>query len=122
MMPTKTKVEHKYVPPSFIKEEIIKELSPEKQQYWANRVLGNNGQGVVAPKAKVFKESGATISFNNAGEMVVHNRASRRQRPATDPQFTKATNWMVKARKIEKARELAIAKRAAKKDKKNAEK
>jgi hypothetical protein len=122
MVPTAEKVEHKYMPPSWMQTGIIEKLPKEKQVYWANRVLGNNGQGVVAPKPTVFKESPATIAFNNAGEMVVHNRAARRNRPANDPQYTKATQSLKVARKKEKLLETARAKKAAKKEKKNAEK
>jgi len=121
-MPTKTKVEHKYVPPSFIDKKLIEALSEQKQEYWANRILGNPGQGKKPKLDKVFKASEATISFDNLGNEIVHNRANRRNRPANDPQYTKATQSLKVARAKEKIRETAIAKKAAKKEKKNAEK
>ncbi len=122
MAPTAEKVEHKYIPPSFVNKEIVDTLPTDKQTYWANRILGKNGQGVTLPKPTVFKESPATIAFNNLGEMVVHNRQARRNRPANDPQYTKATQSLKVARKKEKLIEVARAKKAAKREKKNAEK
>lgn len=97
MVPEKT--EHKYIPPSWIDQKIVETLSKEKQQYWANRILGRPGQD-NKPKleGKVIKESEVTISFNNDGEMVVHNRAARRQRPFTPPFYTKSTHSLKKLR------------------------
>ena len=122
MMPAKEKVERKYVPPTWIDEKFIKTLTEEKQEYWANRILGKTGQGVKIPKPKVFKASEATISFDNNGNEIVHNRANRRNRPANDPKYTKATHSLKLSRAKEKLIEAAIEKKAAKKDKKNAEK
>lgn len=97
-MAPKEKVERKYTPPSFIDEKIIRNLSPEKRQYWANRILGHPGQGPKPKKSEAKPTDGGITTFDNNGNMVIKNRAARRQRPATDPKYTKATHSLKKAR------------------------
>jgi len=98
MVPEKQKKEHKYVPPAWMDEKVIKTLSPEKQQYWANRILGKKGQG-EPPKPKYTEDhGGATTYSDNEGNMVVKNRAARRRRPITPPYYTKSTHSLKKLR------------------------
>lgn len=97
MAPTEKK-ERKYTPPSFIDEEFIKTLSPEKQQYWANRIVGNPGTGPKPKKSEIKPTGDAATYFDNDGNMVVKNRLARRQKEPTDPMFTKATHSLKKAR------------------------
>lgn len=113
---------HVYQRPDWIDEEVIKTLSEEKQQYWANRILGNNGQGVKLPEPKVFKESEVEVAFDNQGRMYAKTRAVRRTRPFGDNQYTKATHSLKLARKKATIKETLMLKKAAKKEKKNAEK
>ncbi len=86
------KPQRKYVPPAWIDEDFVKSLSPEKQVYWANRIQGVPGQGAKPPKAEVKPSGDATTYFDNDGNMVTKNRAARRQAPASDPRYTKATH------------------------------
>jgi len=99
MVPTtKQKIERKYVPPTFIDEESVKKLSPEKQQYWANRIRGLPGQGPKPKKPGVTLSSDVTTYFDNEGNMVTKNRAARRQRPTTPPYYTKSNHAQKKLR------------------------
>lgn len=43
-------------------------------------------------EAEYLSEHGAQTRFDNDGNMVIENRASRRQRPVTDPKYTKSTH------------------------------
>ena len=92
------KKERKCIPPSFINEAFIKTLSKAKQSYWANRIMGNPGQGPKPKKAEVKPTTGATTYFDNDGNMIMKNRAARRQRPTVAPKYTKANHPIKKAR------------------------
>tara|TARA_B100001250_G_C19490080_1_gene652683 strand:+ start:315 stop:620 length:306 start_codon:yes stop_codon:yes gene_type:complete len=98
MAPETQKKERKYVPPSWIDEEFIKTLSPEKQKYWAYRIQGHPGQGPKPKKAEVKPTGKAVTYFDNDGNMVTKNRAARRHKPASDPKYTKATHSLKKKR------------------------
>lgn len=90
MVPTTEKKKRVYVPPSWIDLEFIKTLSKDKQKYWANRIQGNPGQGIIKKQEKVVATpQGIGMSFNNAGEMVIRTREMRRQKPTFDNQYTK---------------------------------
>lgn len=97
MAPTKQKQERKYVPPAFIDEKLIKTLSPDKQEYWANRILGNPGQGKKT-KSKVTPTDGGVTRFDNEGNMMITNRAARRKKPTTPSHYTKSTHSQKKLR------------------------
>jgi len=45
-----------------------------------------------------FAEHGGITTFDNDGNMVIKTRAARRQRPATDPKYTKSTHSLQLAR------------------------
>ena len=53
----------------------------DKDKYWENRKAGKAGTGeyIVVPTKPVIPPT-ANISFDNSGQMVVKNRAFRRQR------------------------------------------
>ena len=95
---TETEVETKQMLPSWADQEIIDALPEEKQKYWANRMQGNPGQGEKPSLEKMFKESGVSTGFSNSGKTIVYNRISRRNRPATDPKYTKSTHSLKKSR------------------------
>lgn len=115
-MPTKTKEEHKYVPPSFIDKKFIKTLSKEKKKYWANRIEGKPGSGEKPKLTGEVKASDVATSLDNNGNVLVHNRETRRTRPETPNFFTKATNSIKKERlkdaKQQHIREAAKARKA----------
>lgn len=56
----------------------------DKDKYWENRKAGRNGTYVEPTKVKKVEQDeipkGATLSFDNDGNMVIKNRAYRRQR------------------------------------------
>lgn len=95
-----TKQERKYTPPSFIDENFIKTLSKEKQEYWANRILGRPGQGEkIKPKVVSETTKNAATYLDNDGNMVLKNREVRRQKPPHNPKYTKANHARKKGHK-----------------------
>jgi hypothetical protein len=98
MGPAKQKVKVPTVP-SFISDELVKTLSADKQEYWANRKQGKRGQGDAPKLTKQIKTpDDVTIGFDNNGNMVAKTRAMRRRKPPTENKYTKATHSIKKAR------------------------
>lgn len=90
MGPIKQKEKHIYQPPSWIDKIFIKTLSKEKQQYWADRILGKAGNGAYTPKTTVFKTpDDVQMGFDNNGRMVAKTRRLRRHKMPSDTQYTK---------------------------------
>lgn len=110
---TTEKPEQEIVPPSWIDQELIKTLPEDKQDYWANRTAGWRGQGEkFDPVVATHPNEKVQTSFDNAGNIIVHNRDSRRNRPLKFNIFTKATHSIKKERlkNANKQRLRAIAK------------
>lgn len=100
MVPTAEKRKHVRKAPDFIDDKFIATLEKSKQDYWKRRKAGKNGQEDLRPKPKFIKEpQGITMGFDNEGQMVAKTRAMRRQKPATEAKYTKATHSVKKARK-----------------------
>lgn len=51
----------------------------DKDKYWKNRKEGKRGQGEL-PKPQITESGDAERGFDNAGNIIVKNRAFRRRR------------------------------------------
>lgn len=107
-------VEHEYIPPYFIDPEFTKTLSEAKNKYWDGRIWGLEEFNPVGE----IHSNDATTSLTNGGQMIVHNRETRRRRPKALNIFTKATQSIKKERlrnaKQRRIRAVAKARKARK--------
>lgn len=114
MGPEPPKTEYEYVPPYFIDAEFVHTLPEEKKKYWGKRIWGEKESDFVVK----VTPSDVTTSLNNLGQIVVHNRRTRRQRPENLNFFTKATQSIKKEReknaKKQRSRATARARKARK--------
>lgn len=93
MAPTTEKPKHVRKAPDFIDDKFIKTLSKEKQDYWANRKAGKNGNPDLTPAPKaVSAPQDIVMGFDRDGNMIAKTRAVRRHKDPSDPKNTKKYN------------------------------
>lgn len=86
--------------------ERLKNTTPEKREYWLNRLGGKRGIPDTRPEPKVFMVSPTTIGFDNDGKMVPKSRYVRRHRKPSDNKNTKNTWSMMPREELKRLRKL----------------
>lgn len=87
--------------------ERLKNTTPEKREYWLNRLGGKPGTPDLRPKPKVFKvPQDIVMGFDNDGNMVAKTREMRRKKKPYDVKFTKNTWSMTPKKELKRKRKL----------------